>query len=473
MRNSLTSVARRYSRKTPGSATLYRRSRQLFPSGVTHDARYMLPHPIYIERAHGSRKWDVDGHEYIDYFGGHGALILGHNHPIITEAVSQQLSRGTHYGASHNLEVEWAELITELIPSAEKVRFTNSGTEASLLAMRIARAFTGKNKIVRFHSHFHGWHDQIAYAVHSHFDGSLPAGVPASMDENILLCPPNNEEQLRTLLANHDDIAAVILESTGSSFGRVPSTPEYVRAIRRITAEHGTLLILDEVISGFRVSPGGAQAVIGIAPDLTLLAKAVAGGLPGAAVAGRSDIMDVMTHRDDPEWNRDQRVMHFGTSNANPLCASAGIAALKLIATGEPHRIMNESAEKLRSGMNHAIENQGLNWLVYGQYSEFHVFPNCRDEDVSLDNIHSGDVPYEVIKNGTTQAEVFAIRAGMLLGGADLAPAPGGWGSAVHSQTDIERTVEAFEATLQMWKEEQPAAAGSQAILKKECPLGS
>ena len=195
MRNSLTSVARRYSRKTPGSATLYRRSRQLFPSGVTHDARYMLPHPIYIERAHGSRKWDVDGHEYIDYFGGHGALILGHNHPIITEAVSQQLSRGTHYGASHNLEVEWAELITELIPSAEKVRFTNSGTEASLLAMRIARAFTGKNKIVRFHSHFHGWHDQIAYAVHSHFDGSLPAGVPASMDENILLCPPNNEEK--------------------------------------------------------------------------------------------------------------------------------------------------------------------------------------------------------------------------------------------------------------------------------------
>jgi glutamate-1-semialdehyde 2,1-aminomutase len=155
------------------------------------------------------------------------------------------------------------------VPCAEKVRFTSSGTEASLLAMRITRAFTGRDKVVRFQSHFHGWHEQTSYAVHSHFDGSFPAGMPSEMGENIILCPPNDETRLKEVLESRNDIAAVMLEPTGASFGRLPTTSEYVKAVRRLTTDHDVLLIFDEVISGFRVAPGGAQEFYGIMPDLT------------------------------------------------------------------------------------------------------------------------------------------------------------------------------------------------------------
>jgi len=461
MQNNLSSIARQYTKKTPGSAALYKRAVDLFPSGVTHDARYLLPHPVYIDRAQGSQKWDVDGNDYVDYFGGHAALILGHNHPAVIEAVTRQLSKGVHYGASHELELEWAELITKLVPCAEKVRFTNSGTEASLLAMRIVRAFTGKKMVIRFLSHFHGWHEQASFAVHSHFDGSLPVGIPPAMADGVILCPPNDAARLKEILESRDDIAGIILEPTGSSFGRIPATAEYMAKVRQLTKEHDVLLVFDEVISGFRVSPGGAQEVLGITPDVALLAKAVSGGLPAGAVVGRADVMDVMTMRSDPDWNRDRRITHFGTNNANPVSASAGVAALKIIATGEAVKKANDSAERIRRGMTEVIAGQGLNWIVYGQFSEFHVFPNYENQDVTLSNIYSGTIPYEVIKNGTTQSIVFEVRAGMLLGGVDLAPSPCGWVSAAHSQADVDRTVEAFEMTLKLWKEEQSAPVKS------------
>src|SRR5262249_16837837 len=145
--------------------------------GVTHDGRILQPYPIYVDRAAGSRKWDVDGHEYVDYMGGHGALLLGHNHPTVVEAVEAQLHRGTHYGSSHELEVRWAECVRQLMPSAERVRFTSSGTEATMMALRLARAFTGKPKVMRFLGHFHGWHDHAAFGVGTHFDGSPTPGV--------------------------------------------------------------------------------------------------------------------------------------------------------------------------------------------------------------------------------------------------------------------------------------------------------
>ena len=461
MKNNLTSIARQYIDKTPKSAALYKRARQLFPSGVTHDARYLEPHPVSIDRAQGSRKWDIDGNEYVDYFGGHGALLLGHNHPVIVEAVTRQLSRGTHLGASHELEVEWAELITQLVPCAEKVRLTSSGTEASLLAMRVARAFTGKRIVVRFLSHFHGWHDQTAFGANSHFDGSLPAGIPPEIAKNIILCPPNDRNRLKQILENHDDVAAVILEPTGSSFGQVPTTPDYTRAVRQLTSEHNVLLIFDEVISGFRCAPGGAQEYYGITPDLALLAKAMAGGLPGGALVGRADVMDTLTMRSDPNWNRDQRIPHFGTFNANPVSACAGIAALKIIASGDPIKKANDSAKKLRQALNQVIDQQGLNWLVYGQFSEFHIFPNYENKDLTFSDIYSGATPYTVLKGRTPSSVVFGVRTGMLLGGVDVAPSPGGWLSIAHSPTDIDQTVQAFEKLLKMWKEEQPVAMKS------------
>src|SRR5436853_1991750 len=170
-----------YRARTTRSAQLYAEAREVIPAGLTHDSRTLLPYPIYIERAAGSRKWDVDGNEYVDYFGGHGALILGHNHPAVVEAVTAQVPKGAHYGASHALEVEWAEIIHQLIPSAERVRFTISGTEATHLALRIARAFTGKSKIIRFASHFHGWHDHVCFPL-----GGAPGIIPGIVEDILI-----------------------------------------------------------------------------------------------------------------------------------------------------------------------------------------------------------------------------------------------------------------------------------------------
>ena len=168
-----------YRERTPTSEALASDARGIFPSGLTHDSRRILPYGIYVERAQGSRKWDADGNEYVDYYGGHGALLLGHGRPEVVAAVQSQVARGTHFGACHELEVQWGALVKEMVPSAETVRFTSSGTEANLMALRLARAFTGRRKIVRFFGHFHGWHDHVAFGVTNHFDGSATPGVLA------------------------------------------------------------------------------------------------------------------------------------------------------------------------------------------------------------------------------------------------------------------------------------------------------
>ena len=451
MKDKLKSISNRYKEKTPQSAALYENAQQLFPSGVTHDARYMKPHPVVIDRAQGSHKWDIDGNEYIDYFGGHGAHVLGHNHPAIAEAVTRQLAKGTHLGASHELEVQWAELITQLMPCAEKVRFTSSGTEASLLGIRVARAFTGKMIIVRHLSHFHGWHDQVNFGVHSHFDGSLPAGIPPGIAKDIILCNPNDETHLKTIIEKNNDIAAIILEPTGASFGRFPLTADYLKTARKLTKKHNILLIFDEVISGFRCAPGGAQEHYGITPDLALVAKAMAGGLPGGALVGRSNVMDILSFKNDRIWNANQRVSHYGTYNANSISAAAGIAALKLIASGKPTKKINESAAQLRQVMHEVIERHGVNWLVYGQFSEFHIFPNQENREITLSDIYSGAASFSFLKKGTPPSTVHDIRAGMLLGGVDLMSWPGGMISSAHSSADIEKTGQAFENLIEIW----------------------
>src|SRR5690242_7968575 len=281
-----------YRERTPQSERLAAEAQRLLPSGITHDSRHCEPYGIYVERAAASRKWDVDGNEYVDYFGGHGALLLGHNHPAVLAAVQEALAQGTHFGANHRAELRWAELVTTLVPSAEKVRFTSSGTEATLMALRLARAFTGKSKLVRFLTHFHGWHDHMTAGHSSHFDGTPTSGVVAGITDNTILLPPGDIAALREAFARHHDIAAAILEPTGSGFGTVPHAPSFLEALREETRKSGAILIFDEVVTGFRVSPGGAQRHYGILPDLTALAKILAGGLPGGAVAGRRDILD-------------------------------------------------------------------------------------------------------------------------------------------------------------------------------------
>ncbi len=442
-------IFEQYQAKTPGSARLYRRAVDVFPGGVTHDTRYLQPYPLYIDRAAGSRKWDVDSHEYVDYIGGHGALLLGHNHPQITESVRSQLAKGTHFGASHELELRLGEQIQKMVPCAGKVRFTGSGTESTLLAIRLARAFTGKQKIVRFTGHFHGWHDQVAFAATSHFDGSVPAGILPSVVSEALVCPPGDAAALERLLDEHDDVAAVIMEPTGATFGLVPLAQSFLAKARELTASKGVLLIFDEVITGFRVSPGGAQAHSGITPDLATFAKIVAGGFPGGAVAGRKDVMDVMTQRDDRAWNLANRVPHQGTFNANPITAAAGLAALQIIAETDAIARANATAAQLRERLNEVIREVGSNWLVYGEYSGFHFFTNPLDRPLSVEDIYSGKVSLDELKGGAPPAVIHQLRCGLILGGADIFPWPGGCVSAVHDERDVEITAAALRTTLE------------------------
>jgi glutamate-1-semialdehyde 2,1-aminomutase len=390
----------------------------------------------------------VDGNELIDYFGGHGALLLGHCHPVIVEAVKEQASKGTHYGASHELELQWAELIRDMVPCAEKVRFTSSGTEATQLGFRVARAFTGKNTIVRFAHNFHGWHDQVGYAAVSHYDGSIPAGIPRGLTDNISVCPTNDLDHLRQTLENNTDVAAVILEPTGASFGHVPLPGgDFLAAMKKLTEKHKVLLIFDEVITGFRVAPGGAQEHYGVTPDLALVAKAAAGGFPGGALVGRSDILDVLAIRDDPVWNKEHRVPHQGTFNGNPVAAAAGVAALKLIKSTDACAKANRSAETLRAAMNAVLREQGRNWVVYGDFSAFHIFPNPENRDLNLEDIQSAKVDATVLK-ATSSSLAFEIRQAFILEGVDMSPWPGGWFSCVHTQEDIEKTTQAFRGVL-------------------------
>src|SRR5438445_3007772 len=338
---------KRYEAEFRNSRQLYLRAKELFPGGVTHDLRYLEPFPIYVHLAEGSHKWDVDGHELIDYWSGHGALLLGHGHPAVVEAVQRQAGRGTHPGACHELEIEWGQWVRKLIPSAEKLRFVSSGTEATLMALRLARIFTGKAKVLKFAGHFHGWHDYLIPGADLPAEGQPVPGVPEETAANTIIVPPNDPEAVEQTLTSDPQIGCVILEPTGGHFGAVPIRGEFLHALRASTTRHGRLLIFDEVISGFRVHPGGAQGHYGIAPDLTTLAKILAGGLPGVCLAGRADIVAGLEFRPGKP-----KMKHPGTFNANPLSAAAGTTTLRIVSTGDPCRRANASALSLRQKLN-------------------------------------------------------------------------------------------------------------------------
>ncbi|HZR23894.1 MAG TPA: aspartate aminotransferase family protein [Vicinamibacterales bacterium] len=429
-----------YRDQHPRSAAMYERASRSIAGGVAHDVRRLVPFPIYMTSAHATRKRDVDGHEYIDYWMGHGALILGHGHPVVVEAVQHQVMRGTHLGACHELEVRWAELIATLVPSAQLVRFTMSGTEATHLALRIARAHTGRSKVVKFEGHFHGWHDGVATAVDPPFDIPMSAGVPASVLEHVLVCPANDAAAVERLLAR-GDVAAVILEPAGGLSGVHPTVPGFLPQLRSLCTQHDVVLIFDEVITGFRYGPGGAQEYFGVTPDMTTLAKIVAGGLPGAAVVGSESIMSAMRHRGDPSWDRGGRVAQNGTFNANPLTAAAGIAALEILSDGVPQREASERAEELRQRITHVMQHAGVPGACYGESSIYHI---------SFDGVPAAAWAARPRRTELHQK----LRCGLLNAGVDCHPYHG-WVSAVHTAADVDLTVRAYERALQSMVDER------------------
>ncbi|KAB8144600.1 aminotransferase class III-fold pyridoxal phosphate-dependent enzyme [Chloroflexia bacterium SDU3-3] len=437
------SILDTYRSRHARSLALAEQAQRRFPSGLTHDARQASPFGLYVERSQGSRKWDVDGNELIDYWTGHGSLILGHGHPDVVAAVQHQIERGTHYGAEHELALRWAELVQGLFPSIEVLRFTASGTEATMMAIRLARAYTGRSAIVRFSGHFHGWHDGLAHGMTA--DSTPPPGVlPAVVDATVVL--PTDLAVVEQTLRARADVAAVILEPTGASYGMVPLPEGFLRGLRALTERYGVLLICDEVVTGFRVSPGGEQARAGVAPDITTLAKVLAGGLPGGALGGRADVMRLLSFG-DAAWNREQKVRHNGTFNANPLSAAAGVATLQHVADGAALQAAQESGVALVAGMNEVLRRRGCaGWAVYGDGSIFHVLAGASIPFTpgALDPA----LPLAELKRGGSPQAIGLLRMALVNHGVDLMRGSSGFLSAAHTQRDREETLAGFDAAV-------------------------
>lgn len=426
----------------PRSAALHEAARAVFPNGVTHDGRFLVPFPLVIERSQSAYKWDVDENRLIDYWSGHGALLLGHGHPDVVAAVQSQMARGTHYGGSHELELRWGQLVQQLIPGAEQVRFTASGTEATMLAIRLARAYTRKPTVVRFVGHFHGWHDLLMPGAET--DDPL-AGVLAEGGDHLLAIPADLQA-VETTLAGRDDIAAIILEPSGASYGSVPLADSFLQTLRTLTKERDILLICDEVVTGFRVAPGGVQQRAGVVADLTCLAKVLAGGLPGGAVVGRADVMRHLAFG-DTAWNSHQKIRHYGTYNGNPLSAAAGIATLEVVAKGEVCTIATERCQELIAGLNKLfMAHNRRSWAAYGDASIFHIIAGSQI-DFAPGQLPA-DLPVMELKRGGDRETLRLMRLSLLNHGVDLMRGHRGFLSAAHTSQDIAHTIAAFDAML-------------------------
>ncbi len=341
------------------SRSLFEKARQVIPGGVNSPVRAFKAvggDPLFFSRGLGALLWDVDGNEYIDYVGSWGPLILGHAHPEIVREVQETVKGGTSFGAPNPHEVELARLVVDSVPGIEKVRMVNSGTEATLSALRLARAFTRRDLIVKMDGCYHGHVDALLVKAGSGVATlGLPGtpGIPARVVEQTLVVPYNDVDALAALVEERGkDIACVIVEPVAANMGVVPPRPGYLEGLREITARHGILLIFDEVISGFRLALGGAQERYRIAPDLTTLGKILGGGLPIGAYGGREEIMD----RVAPEGD----VYQAGTLAGNPLAMRAGIAMLRQLRAPGVYDALEKTSERLARGLASAAEGAGI-----------------------------------------------------------------------------------------------------------------
>lgn len=439
----MSTILEKYHQVFSKDRQLAQQAREILPDGIASDGRYMEPFPLYIERSQGSKKFGVGGHELIDYWGGNGALLLGHNPPEIQEAVIEQVQKGTHYGACHSLELEWGGLVKELIPSAEQVRFTSSGTEANLLALRLARTYTGKSKLLRFVGHYHGWQDALILGAG---EGAI-LGIPQSVRDMTVACPPNDIEAVEKCLRSDPDIACIILEPTGACSGVVPSNGDFLHQLRAIATSYGVVLIFDEIITGFRVSPGGAQAYYQVMPDLTTLAKVLAGGLPGGAVTGKKEILNLISRSEQAKMASNRKIAHLGTFNANPVSASAGIAMLKKVKTGQPHQHINQLATDLRLKLNQVIDQYHLDWVVYGEFSSVKFLIGHGLSGLKASDFKPHQQDYRLLLHRGKSELCQSLRRGLLLNGVDISLSS--VITAAHSTEDIQKTVDAFAQTIE------------------------
>jgi glutamate-1-semialdehyde 2,1-aminomutase len=422
---------------TSKSEALFDRAQQAIPGGVNSPVRAFRAvgrQPVFIKQAQGAYVTDVDDNTYIDYVGSWGPMILGHAHSAVIEAVREAALNGTSYGAPTEIEIEIAELIREAYPSIEKVRLVSSGTEATMSAIRLARGYTGRDKIIKFEGCYHGHSDSLLVKAGSGlatFATPDSAGVPADFAKHTIVAQFNDAAELRNIFAEQgDEIACVIIEPIAGNMGCVPPRDGYLQAVREITAQHGALLIFDEVMTCFRVAYGGAQAVYHIKPDLTCLGKIIGGGLPAAAFGGRAEVMN----RIAPLGN----VYQAGTLSGNPLAVSAGIATLKLLQELNPYAELERRSAQLEQGLRDAAKEAGIAATTNRVGSMLTGF--FADETV---------VDWNTAKKANTEMYGRFFRA-MLTEGVYLAPSQFecAFVSIMHSQELIEKTVEAAHKSM-------------------------
>lgn len=414
------------------SKKFYEEALRYIPGGVNSPVRAfggVGGDPLFIKRGHGAYLTDVDGNQYIDYVGSWGPLILGHAHPTVLEKVIECAAKGFTFGAPTEIEVQLAKKVCELIPSIEKIRFVSSGTEAAMSAIRLARGYTKRHKIIKFIGCYHGHSDALLVSAGSGgltFNVPSSAGVPESVVEHTLLADFNNLEQVEALFKQYgDDIAAVMVEPVAANVNLILPQPEFLKGLRDICDRYKSLLVFDEVITGFRVALGGAQAHYHIVPDITVLGKIIGGGFPAAAFGGREEVMNCLAPLGS--------VYQAGTLSGNPIAMTAGLATLNIISEPGFYENLSKKTEKLIVGLKQAATDAGVALHVESLSSLFGLFFT---DQTSIKN-----------EKDVKRCDVDAYKRffhGMLLEGVYFAPSAFeiGFMSAAHTDADIERTIE-------------------------------
>ena len=417
--------------KIEKSIALFNQAKSLMPGGVNSPVRAFKNingNPIFFEKAQGAYLYDADGNKYIDYIGSWGPMIMGHSHPDVVNAIKKQVDLGTSYGAPTSLESDVASLIIKNVPSIEKIRMVNSGTEATMSAIRLARGYTNRNKIIKFDGCYHGHVDSLLIKAGSGVSTfGLPdsPGIPEDLAKHTITCPYNDVEAFIEIFNSvKDDLATVIVEPIAGNMGFVPGTEEFLKTIRSYTKTNNSLLIFDEVMSGFRVSLGGAQEIFNIKPDLTALGKVIGGGLPVGAFGGKEEIMNYLA----PEGP----VYQAGTLSGNPLAMAAGATLLNLLITQNPFTELEEKAKLMLNGMKEIMISSGIPFSTNQTGGMFGFF-------------FSEELPKNINDVSKTNDEIFSsfINA-CIKNGIYFAPSKyeAGFISATHGNIEIDKTLE-------------------------------
>ena len=427
--------------KDENSRKMFEEAKKMIPGGVNSPARAFSSvgrPPLFLKKGEGSKVVCEDGNEFIDYVASYGPLILGHSHPRIVEALKKQVEEGTGFGSPTELENEMAELVIDAVPSIEVVRMVNSGTEATMSALRLARGYTGRNKIVKLTGCYHGHSDSLLIKAGSGVTTlGLPdsPGVPVSVAENTITAPYNDLETMKKIFEEHgDDIAGVILEPVAGNMGVVPPKEGYLEGMRDLTNDYGSLLIFDEVMTGFRVAYGGAQERYGVTPDLTCLGKVIGGGLPVGAYGGKKEIMEMIA----PAGS----IYQAGTLSGNPIAMTAGVETLKILKEEGTYDKLEEKSQKLEKGLRKVAEETdapvfmtrvGSMLGMYFTRDEVYDFETASKADNDLFSKYFNKMLEEGIYLAPSQYEAMFM-------------------SLVHSDQDIDKTIKAAKKAFQSLK---------------------